>query len=67
MHTLAFGEQVKFPRSFTYLRPSLARRSSSRADTPLCGRSESTGQPLLSKQVPLGTGHTVEVAQKPVS
>ena len=22
MHTLAFGEQVKFPRSFTYLRPS---------------------------------------------
>ncbi len=23
MHTLAFGEQVKFPRSFTYLRPGL--------------------------------------------
>ena len=23
MHTLAFGERVKFPRSFTYLRPSL--------------------------------------------
>jgi len=23
MHTLAFSEQVKFPRSFTYLRPSL--------------------------------------------
>jgi len=23
MHTLAFGEQVEFPRSFTYLRPSM--------------------------------------------
>jgi putative transposase len=33
MHRLAFGEQVEFPRSFTYLRPSPARRRS-RADTP---------------------------------
>jgi hypothetical protein len=29
--------------------------------------SESTGQLLLLEQVPLGTGHTMEVAQKPVS
>ncbi len=33
MHTLAFGTQVMFPRSFTYLRPGVSR-SSSRADTP---------------------------------
>jgi putative transposase len=33
MHKLAFGVQVNFPRSFTYLRPGLSRRSS-RADTP---------------------------------
>ncbi len=26
MHTLAFGEQVKFPRSFTYLRPSVLEK-----------------------------------------
>jgi putative transposase len=33
MHPLAFGTHPKFPRSFTYLRPGLSRRSS-RADTP---------------------------------
>src|SRR5690349_22444218 len=34
MHKLAYGHQVNFPRSFTYLRPGPSRRSS-RADTPL--------------------------------
>ncbi|GER86445.1 transposase [Dictyobacter vulcani] len=35
MHTITFGEQVNFPRSFTYLRPAKSRRSSRRADMPL--------------------------------
>jgi putative transposase len=65
MHKLAYGIQVEFPRSFTYLRPGPSR-SSSRADTPQRCLSESTGQPLLTQQVPVGAGHTVEVAQKPV-
>ena len=52
MHALAFGEHVIFPRSVTYLRPSISRRSS-RADAPLasidaCCLSQSTGQPLLA-------------------
>src|SRR6266699_1158036 len=66
MHTLAYGSHVMFPRSFTYLRPASARRSR-RADTPQRCLSKSTGQPLLDEQVPSGTGHTVEVAQKPVT
>ncbi len=66
MHTLAFGTQVMFPRSFTYLRPGLSR-SSSRADTPQCCLSESADQALLSEQVSLETAHPAEVAQKPVS
>ena len=67
MHKLAFGSQVMFPRSFTYLRPGLSRSSSSRADTPLCCLSEPTGQPLVLDKVPSGTGYTVSDAQKPVS
>ena len=66
MHQLAYGAQVRFPRFFTYLRPGFPRRRS-RADTPQCCLSESTGQPLLDEQVSMGTGHTVAVAQKPVS
>jgi putative transposase len=65
MHLDAFDTHLKFPRSFTYLRPGLSRRSS-RAGTPRSCLRESTGQPLLREQVPLGTGHTVGVAQKPV-
>ncbi len=65
MHQFAYGSQVEFPRSFTYLRPG-SSRSSSRADTPQRCLSESTGQPLRASQVLTGTGHTVEVAQKPV-
>jgi len=65
MHKLAFGEHVLFPRSVTYLRPSLSR-SSSRADTPLassdaCCLSQSTGQPLFLEQVSSETGYTAEV------
>jgi putative transposase len=62
MHHLAFGSQVEFPRSFTYLRPS-----SSRAGTPQRCLSESAGQPLLVEQVSLETGHTADAAQKPVT
>ncbi|MFL5653161.1 MAG: RNA-guided endonuclease InsQ/TnpB family protein [Ktedonobacteraceae bacterium] len=67
MHRLAYGEQVLFPRSCTYLRPGLSRSSSSRADTPQRCLSESMDQPLLVEQVPSGTGHPLDVAQKPVS
>jgi putative transposase len=68
MHQLAFDEHVSFPRSVTYLRPGLSRRSS-RADTPLassgaCCLSQSPDQPLLLEQVPSGAGHPVEVTQK---
>ncbi len=68
MHKLAFREQVSFPRSVTYLRPSLSRRSR-RADTPLassdaCCLSQPTDQPLLLEQVSTGTGHTVGVREK---
>ncbi len=66
MHVLAFDEHVLFPRSVTYLRPGPSRRSS-RADTPRSCLSESMAQPLHEVQVPTGTGHTVDGAQKPVS
>jgi putative transposase len=62
MHSLAFGTHLKFPRSFTYRRPSR-----SRAGTPPRCLSQSPGQPLLAEQAPLGAGHTVDVAQKPVT
>jgi putative transposase len=67
MHPLAYGSQVKFPRSFTYLRPGLSRSRSSRADTPLCCLSELAAQPLLLEQVSSETGSPVGVAQKPVT
>jgi putative transposase len=66
MHRVAFGTQVEFPRSFTYLRPGLSR-GSSRADTPLCCLSESATQPLLAEQVSSETGYLADAAQKPVS
>ncbi len=66
MHRQAYGSQVMFPRSFTYLRPGLSR-SSRRADTPQRCLSESAGQPLHMVQVPTGTGHTADGAQKPVT
>jgi putative transposase len=67
MHQLAFGIHLKFPRSFTYLRPGPTRKSSRRADTPRSCLSEAAGQPLLTEQVPTGTGHTAAGAQKPVT
>jgi putative transposase len=57
MHQLAYGEQVEFPRSFTYLRPS-----SSRADTPQSCLSESSEQPRTPGTVPTGTGQSRDVA-----
>lgn len=66
MHKLAFGTQVRFPRSFTYLRPGLSRRSR-RADTPQRCLSESAGQALLAEQVSSETAHPADAAQKPVS
>src|SRR5579884_407599 len=68
MHRFAFGHQVKFPRSFTYLHPSsLARSRSSRADTPQRCLSESEGQALLAEQVSAETAHPSDAAEKPVS
>ncbi len=66
MHHVAYGTQVKFPRSFTYLRPGLSR-SSSRADTPQRCLNQSAAQPLVLDKVPLGTGYPADGAQKPVS
>jgi len=77
MHKLAYGEQVMFPRSVTYLRPRPAKRQaavhkdpavgrSSRADTPPRCLSKSVAQPLVSDKVPTGTGYTAEVVEKPV-
>jgi putative transposase len=67
MHRLAFGTQVMFPRSVTYLHPGLSRSRSSRADMPQRCLSESANQPLLGEQVSLETGHPASVAQKPIS
>ena len=56
MYQLAFGEQGEFPRSFTYRRPGLSRKSRSRADTPPCCRGESHEQPRLVETVSSETG-----------
>jgi hypothetical protein len=59
MHPLAFNEHVSFPRSVTYLRPGLSRRSS-RADTPLasssgaCSLAQPMGQLLRTSAGPYG-------------
>jgi len=62
MHELAYGKQVEFPRSFTYLRPGLSRSSSSRADTPQCCLSKTEDQPRIADPVSSETGHTSDVA-----
>lgn len=67
MHELAYGKQVEFPCSFTYLRPGLSRSSSSRADTPQCCLSKAEDQPCIADTVSLETGHTSDVAEKPAS
>ena len=66
MHTLAFGEPVEFPRSFTYLRPGPTRKRSSRADTPLSCLSESPVQPCIADTVSSEAGFPGDAAQKPV-
>jgi putative transposase len=73
MHRDAFGVHLKFPRSFTYLRPGPLRvgKRSSRADTPqaedsACCLDELAGQPRLAETVSLETGHAARVVQKPI-
>src|SRR6266700_2029300 len=73
MHQDAYGVHLKFPRSFTYLRPGSlrTRKRSSRADTPLvsketCCPGKSAVQPHVRDVVPSGTGHPADVARKPV-
>jgi putative transposase len=72
MHTLTFGEQVNFPRSFTYLRPAKSRKRSSRADTPLvsqeiCYLSESEPHPHVADVVSSEAGYRSDDAEKPVT
>jgi putative transposase len=66
MHQLGFGARVRFPRTFTYLRPGPSRRSR-RADTPQRCLSEPVGQPRVMDTVSAETGHAADAAQKPVS
>ncbi|WP_235845951.1 RNA-guided endonuclease InsQ/TnpB family protein [Dictyobacter aurantiacus] len=67
MHTLAFGERVSFPRSYTYLRPAKSRKSSSRADTPPRCLSQLGSQPHVADVVSLEAGYRPNDAKKPVS
>jgi putative transposase len=64
MHQDAFGVHLKFPRSFTYLRPGplRTREKSSRADTPHRCLSESAAQPHVVDVVASVTGHTADAS-----
>jgi putative transposase len=64
MHQDAYGNQdMKFPRSFTYLCPSgLSRPRSSRADTPQRCLSKSTAQPRIADTASSEAGQTGDVA-----
>ncbi len=64
MHKQAYGNhELRFPRTFTYLRPSgKPRLRSSRADTPQSCLSESLAQPRITDTVSSETGHTSDVA-----
>ncbi|MEO8954674.1 MAG: transposase [Ktedonobacteraceae bacterium] len=72
MHTLAYGEQVMFPRSVTYLRPSRSRQAaahkdpavgrSSRADTPPRCLGESHDQPRIADTLSSERGQSCDVA-----
>jgi putative transposase len=68
MHQDALGVHLKFPRSFTYLRPGplRTRKRSSRADTPHRCLDQPAGQLHLAEMVSLETGHTASDVQKPV-
>jgi putative transposase len=65
MHHDVFGTHLKFPRSFTYLRPGKSRSRSSRADTSQRCLGESAGQPLLAEQVPPGQATLLMVLRSP--
>jgi transposase len=69
MHQDAFGIHLKFPRSFTCLRPGELRtgKRSSRAGTPQRCLDQPAVQPHLAEMVSLETGHTAGDVQKPVS
>jgi putative transposase len=64
MHQDAYGNHaIKFPRSFTYLRPpGLPRPSSSRADTPQRRLSKKLAQPRTKGTVSSEAGPTSDVA-----
>ncbi len=72
MHPLAYGEQVMFPRSVTYLRPSRSRQiavhkdpavgRSRRADTPLCCLDKSHDQPRIADTLSSERGQSCDVA-----
>jgi putative transposase len=66
MHQDVFGIHLKFPRSFTYLRPGPARSRSSRTGTPQRCLNESSAQPHLTEMVPMGIGRPADVVQKPI-
>ena len=73
MHQDAFGVHLKFPRSFTYLRPGLLKtgKRSSREDTPLvsqetCCLEQPTAQPRIADTVSPEIGSPVRVVQKPI-
>jgi putative transposase len=73
MHQDAFGIHLKFPRSFTYLRPGPLRigKRSSRAGTSLASKEarcpgQLAAQPRVPDTVPSGTGHPTDDARKPV-
>src|SRR5258708_39882228 len=62
MHKLAFGEQVEFPRSFTYRRPGTSRSSRSRADTPHSALAHPPHHPRLRYTTSPATGPSCDVA-----
>ncbi|HLZ59764.1 MAG TPA: transposase [Ktedonosporobacter sp.] len=66
MHKDAFGIHLKFPRSFTYLRPGTVRSRSSRADTPQRCLDQPAVQPRIADTASSEAGHTVGDVQKPV-
>jgi putative transposase len=64
MHQDAYGnDEMKFPRSFTYLHPSgLPRSRSSRADTPRSCLSKDLAQPRIADTASSEAGQTSSVA-----
>jgi hypothetical protein len=67
MHQDAFGVHLKFPRSFTYLRPGplRTRKWSSRAGTPHRCLDQPAGQPHLAEMVSPEKGHRPAMSRNP--